>query len=347
MEKALNKALKKAKKINLDVARDKYVVMSDQHLGDGKKGSDDFRLNRKTYKKALNYYYANGYRLISIGDSEELWECDFPKILRMYPDVYSLEKKFAVEGRLLRLYGNHDIFWKSESFVNKYLQSELPGITICEALLLKGKDGSIFLTHGHQGEFFSDVLWPVSRFFVRTVWKPGQRFLGFKNTGAAHNIKKRSKKEQMYYRWAKGKGLLFIAGHTHRAMFSSRSKVDRLKREIEDLIQIASTLSKTSKRYDSIMKEIKKKKAELQSRINREFGKKAVHSFVDTGIFSPCYFNDGCCSYNNGITALELDSGMIRLVKWDRGGKKNKPEIYEADKLRELFIKIEVAKEKT
>ena len=347
MEKSLNKALKKAKKITFDVARDKYVVMSDQHIGDGKKGSDDFRLNRKTYKKALNYYYKNGYRFISIGDSEELWECDFPKILKKYPDVYALEKKFAAAGRLLRVYGNHDIFWKSKSFVKKYIQSTLPGITIREALLLKGKDGSIFLTHGHQGELFSHFLWPVSRFFVRTVWKPGQRFLGFKNTGAAHNIKKRGKKEQMYYRWAKGKGLLFIAGHTHRAMFSSRSKIDRLRIEIEKLVQVTSTFSKGSQRYISNMKKIRKKKAELQSRIQREFGKRTVQSFDETGIFSPCYFNDGCCSYNNGITAVELDRGMIRLVKWDRGGTQNKPEVYEKDKLRELFIKIAIAKEKT
>ena len=113
MEKALDKALKKAKKITCNVARDKYVVMSDQHIGDGEKGSDDFRLNRKTYKKALNYYYKKGYLFISIGDSEELWECDFPNIKRMYPDVYSLEKKFADAGRLFRVYGNHDIFWKS------------------------------------------------------------------------------------------------------------------------------------------------------------------------------------------------------------------------------------------
>jgi UDP-2,3-diacylglucosamine pyrophosphatase LpxH len=347
MEKALDKALKKAKKITFEVARDKYVVMSDQHIGDGKKGSDDFRLNRKTYKKALNYYYAKGYRFISIGDNEELWECDVSKIIQTYPDVYALEKKFSDEGRLLRLYGNHDIFWKSDSFVKKYIQPTLPGITMCEALLLSGKDGSIFLTHGHQGELFSYILWPVSRIIVRTVWKLGQRSLGLKNTGAAHNIKKRSKKEQMYYRWAKEKGLLFIAGHTHRAMFSSLSKIDRLKREIEDLIQRASTLSKTSKRYESTMKKIKKKKAELQSRIQWEFGRKAVSSFDETDIFSPCYFNDGCCCYDNGITAMELDGGMIRLVKWDRVGKKNKPEVYEEDKLREIFIQIEIAKEKT
>jgi len=347
MEKALDKALKKTKKITFDVTRDKYVVMSDQHIGDGKKGSDDFRLNRKTYKKALNYYYAKGYRFISIGDSEELWECDFPNIKQKYQDVYDLEKKFADAGRLLRVYGNHDIFWKSTSFVKKHLQSALPGITICEALLLKGKDGTIFLTHGHQGELFSHFLWPLSRVIVRTIWKPGQRFLGFKNTGAAKNIKKRSKKEQMYYRWAKAKGLLFVAGHTHRAMFSSLSKIDRLKQEIEDLIQLASTSFKTSKRYESAMKEIKKKKAELQSYIKWEFGKKVVSSFDETGIFSPCYFNDGCCCYNNGFTALELDSGMIRLVKWDRGGAKPKPNIYEEDKLKKLFIQIEIAKEKT
>lgn len=344
MSKALDNALRAAKVVKLDFDKIRYVIMSDQHIGDGKKGSDDFRLNSKTYEKALTSYYNRGFTLISVGDNEELWECDFPDIHRKYPKIYDLEAKFAKKDKLYRVYGNHDIFWRNETFFNNHLKDILPGIKILESLLLKGKDGDIFLTHGHQGEILSDVLWPVGRFFVRNVWKPAQCLIGIKNTGAARNIKKRNLKELMFYQWAKTKGLLFIAGHTHRAMFGSLSKIDRLRMELDDLIAKAFKFNKTTKTYKNIMKDINKKKNELQVRRKKEFGDNTVPTFEEKGIFSPCYFNDGCCCYTDGITAIELDKGLIRLVKWDRKDKPNDPEVYEKDELKKLFLNITLAK---
>jgi hypothetical protein len=32
----------------------------------------------------------------------------------------------------------------------------------------------------------------------------------------------------------------------------------------------------------------------------------------------PCYFNTGCGLYSDGITALEIANGTMRLVKWSR-----------------------------
>ncbi len=340
MEKDLDKALKNAKKVSFDVNRDKYVVMSDQHIGDGKKGSDDFRKNREVYKNSLAHYFDNGYFFISIGDSEELWECDFPDVIGFYPDVYLMEKKFHDAGRLCRIHGNHDLFWRRSDFVNRYLQPQFNGIEIQEALLLEGAGGRIFLTHGHQGEFFSDTLWKVGRFFVRNVWKPFQRVFHVPSTGAAENIEKRGKKEQEYYNWAKGEKLLFIAGHTHRAMFGSLSKVDRIRMEIEKLIRDSAVLPAESGQYKANIEKIKQRKDDLQSYIKKEFGKEQEPIFEPSGVSSPCYFNDGCCSYDNGVTAIEIDSGVIRLVKWDR--ESSTPAVYEESNLRELFIKIEL-----
>ena len=344
MTKALDNALKEAKVVRLDFDKIRYVIMSDQHLGDGKKGSDDFQLNSKAYEKALTSYYNRGFTFISIGDYEELWECDFPDIHYKYSAINDLEAKFAKKKKLYRIFGNHDIFWRNETFFENHLKDVLPGIKIHESLLLKGKDGDIFLTHGHQGELFSDVLWPVGRFFVRKFWKPLQRLFFIRNTGAARNIKKRNMKEQMYYQWAKNKGLLFIAGHTHRAMFGSLSKIDRLRMELDDYISKASKFNKTTKTYKNIIKDINKKKNELQARIKKEFKNKTVPIFEETGIFSPCYFNDGCCCYTDGITAIELDKGSIRLVKWDRKGKPGDPAVYEQEDLRDVFIRIQIAK---
>ena len=39
----------------------------------------------------------------------------------------------------------------------------------------------------------------------------------------------------------------------------------------------------------------------------------------------PCYFNTGCCSFEDGsITGIEITDGNIRLIRWR--GEENKPQ---------------------
>ncbi|MBI5477107.1 MAG: hypothetical protein HY964_10280 [Ignavibacteriales bacterium] len=338
MGNKLNEAFERADKIPFNIMEDKYVVMSDQHIGDGDKGSDDFRLNVGAYKTALNDYFDKGYKFISIGDSEELWECDFPAIYDKYKDVYSIEAKFKVAGRLMRLHGNHDIFWRNISFIKKYLPTVLNGIKIYESLMLDATEGSIFLTHGHQGEFFSDKCWRIGRFFVRNMWRPLQNMFGFKSTGAAKNIEQRNKREQEYYNWAKEKKLLFIAGHTHRAMFGSISKLDRLRSDVERSKIGRAQLIQGSKEYEGKSNEIKEMMNKLEESRAKEFGDVSEIKFEMHGESSPCYFNDGCCCYDNGITAIEIEGGRIRLVKWPRD---NSPKmVYEEACLSDVLERI-------
>ena len=51
----------------------RFVVFSDAHRGDGS-GADDFAANSLIFKCALDYYLAEGFTLIEMGDAEELWE---------------------------------------------------------------------------------------------------------------------------------------------------------------------------------------------------------------------------------------------------------------------------------
>lgn len=41
-----------------------------------------------------------------------------------------------------------------------------------------------------------------------------------------------------------------------------------------------------------------------------------THNSRFPGIYDPPYFNDGCCVYPYSITAIEIEKGKIRLVKW-------------------------------
>src|SRR5699024_9699019 len=77
----------------------------------------------------------------------------------------------------------------------------------------------IFLTHGHQADFFNDVFWKLSRFLVRYIWRPLE-LIGVKNpTSAATDMSKRSKVERNLIKWVKENDQMMIVGHTHRPVF--------------------------------------------------------------------------------------------------------------------------------
>lgn len=332
IEKALERALERAKRIEEDLSKEKFIIFSDQHIGDGKWGSDDFQRNREIYYTALIHYYGNGFNLISVGDTEELWECDFDKILKFNCEIYEIEKLFLSEKRLIRIFGNHDIFWSIESFRKKnYIFSD---IDIVESILINGK---IFIAHGHQGELESDILWPLSRWIVRHIWKPFQRLTGIPSNSPVQNWKVRDKREEAYYQWAKKRKILFIAGHTHRAMFESLSKIDRLKIKVEALKKSLEALKEEEK--DIVIEEIDKLNKMIEKSLieNRDGNPERR---LEREIPVPCYFNSGCCLYPNGITGIEIENGFIRLVKWERVDKVER-KIFEEESLEKILAEID------
>jgi hypothetical protein len=51
-----------------------------------------------------------------------------------------------------------------------------------------------------------------------------------------------------------------------------------------------------------------------------------------------CYFNAGCCSFNNGdITGIEISDGRIRLVRWSTDLDDPAHRVLEARDLSEIF----------
>lgn len=79
----------------------------------------------------------------------------------------------------------------------------------------------IYLTHGHQADFLNSVLWPVSRFLVRYIWRPLEQ-LGIPDpTSAAKNHRKKKSSEKRLARWAAQQHHLLITGHTHHPMIGT------------------------------------------------------------------------------------------------------------------------------
>lgn len=297
----------------------KLVVMSDMHRGDGS-GADDFAKNSLIYRCALAHYLEEGFTYIELGDAEELWENDnFDQIYITHTPVYELLAKFhdpdPTKTRYLKVWGNHDIYWKDHEDVYRTL---FPGIEIHEGIFLvapKGRGcsaskgeahesgagegegtgggcgrraaigGAILLIHGHQADpKCSGEGAAVSKFFVHHFWSDLQRCGAKDPTRAALNPGLCNEVDRQLHEWANQNDqdiAAIIAGHTHRAVFEN--------------------LSLTEQRY-------------LESKIKKE-GIKIKHQPDGS------YYNTGSCVHPFSITGIEITfegshGPRLCLVEW-------------------------------
>ena len=87
----------------------KFIIFSDQHKG-AKNGSDDFILSEPNYLAALDHYFQDGFTLVSLGDSEELWENSLSRVKKHNEPSFECERKFLRTQRFIKVFGNHDLF---------------------------------------------------------------------------------------------------------------------------------------------------------------------------------------------------------------------------------------------
>ncbi len=264
--KKLEKAYKKAPCIPMK-NDSRFVFMSDCHRGVGNWG-DNFQPNQNLFFAALQYYYQRKFTYIELGDGDELWENrKLEEIIQVHSNQYWLMSELYRNHRFYMIYGNHDRKKCREQFFGKvcnayYCESEgtkrdlFPEMKVQEAIRLQNCcDGQeIFLVHGHQGDFWNDTLWKVTRFLVRYVWRRLELAGCNDPTSTAKNYRRKEKTEKKLEHWAKEHQTILIAGHTHRPIFPAPGE--------------------------------------------------------------GYYFNDGSCVHPRCITAIELESGALSLVKW-------------------------------
>ena len=318
----------------------KYAIFSDLHLGDGG-SADDFIHNKETLETALTYYNRNGYNLILLGDIEELWQFDLEQVINKYNDsVYKKMRDFG-NARVYRVYGNHDYEWCSPDDPAMKNPEKHKGAP--EALKMKDSNSEtkILLVHGHQGSIDSDKNSWISRFLVRGVFKPFEpvaKFLKFYGHPSATKSQVTTDYEQIMYAWAKKEKVILICGHSHRAIFASKSYADRLEDEIAEL-QADNLAHRTEKkRVKKNMKKINRLNKKLDE--EKDKGRDIDPTEPDKEPL-PCYFNTGCGLYTDGITNIEIVDDEIKLVKWHRDtAKKPRFEVYEEEKLCEMIDSI-------
>jgi len=234
----LTRAYNQAKVIEF-TKDDKFILFSDCHRGDNS-FADDFANNRNIYSHALNYYYENGFQYCELGDGDELWENrSFKTIFNAHRNIYELLKKFHSENRLHLIWGNHDMVYKNPKYVTKHLstyfdpktekkEALFTNLNYHEGIVLKDSDTcqELFLTHGHQADWWNYIFWKWSRFFVRVLWKPLQ-IMGISDpTSPAKNYKELIKIERRIKKWiSENNNLITIIGHTHRPRFPKPGEI--------------------------------------------------------------------------------------------------------------------------
>lgn len=231
-ENRLNRAYKNAKTIPFDDAS-KFILFSDCHRGDNS-FADEFANNRNIYYHALKFYYSEGFNYCELGDGDELWEnIYFESIFEAHKNVFKLLKQFHLEQRLHMIWGNHDMVYKDEAYVKKHLSSYFEpiddkdkslfeGIKYHEAIILKHTETQqeVFLTHGHQADWWNYRFWRVGRFLVRILWKPLQVWGIADPTSPARNYTELIKVERRIKKWILKNNLkVTVVGHTHRPRF--------------------------------------------------------------------------------------------------------------------------------
>ena len=282
----------------------KFIIFSDQHKG-AKNGADDFALAENNYLAALDYYYQQGFYYINLGDSEELWENTLLQIIKYNQVSFKAEKQFVQANRFIKIFGNHDLYWDNDPLASITLRGLYEqAVPIYEGLVLEAtinqKSVAIFLTHGHQGDLQSDGNW-FSKWFVSNVWAPLQSYLKINLNTPSNNDTLKSAHNRMMTDWVANKpDLLLITGHTHQPVFASLTHIESLYKQLAD--------AKKNNQNELVKN--------LETAIKVTYF--TTDNLPDFTTYKSNYFNTGCCCFNDGdITGIEIEGGMIRLVKWE------------------------------
>lgn len=299
----LDELYESAKRVQLNPG-DKCVIFSDMHMGNGSK-KDDFRSNANLFVTALwKYYFKNDFIMVLNGDIEELQRFSYRKIQKSWRDVYALFDRFMQEGRLYKTIGNHDL---------QLCLPDGPGTEYgpVNALVLETVHGDVFVFHGHQASMAYKSLNKLVGYTLKYLANP----LMIKNYSVAHNSRKQYGIEKKVYHYSSFRKRMSVIGHTHRPLFESLSKSERLKFKIEQLCRDYSSTTDPGKMKE-IRKTIKAHKKELK-KIYKKNGYGLLSGQLYGSVFNvPCLFNSGCVIGKRGMTCIEMVDGEIALVHW-------------------------------
>ncbi len=282
--------------------RDRIVILSDLHLGDGGP-RDDFRQNADLVMQALRRYYLEGdFSLVLNGDIEELQRFRYDSIRSSWSGLLELFEEFRRRTALYRIIGNHD--------------ESLPAVAhgragpLLEAVRLTLDGNTILLFHGHQAAIFFERFNSVAGFFLRHV----AHRLRIPNVPVVYESRRKYFIEHRVYAFSSSRKIVSIIGHTHRPLFESLSRIDTLRFRIEQLCRDHSSASPSDRA--AIEAAISSSRRDLERLWEKDRKNGLRSGLYNEQLSIPCLFNSGCAIGKRGFTAIEIAGGQISLVHW-------------------------------
>ena len=228
----LDQVYRAASRVSFDDGS-RILLLSDTHRGDSGR-TDAFAPNEPLFCQALQHYYQEGFTYVEVGDGDELWHSrHITDIRAAHPRTFELLHQFDASGRLYLLLGNHDLQGLQHDRIEKDGLVAHEGIVLEHAIT--GQE--MFVVHGHQADLKSDTLSPLSRLFIRQVWRRLQRLGVGRSTGPDAPDNDLGAFEMWVRRWVRGDTLLIrgrivswleqrdqitICGHTHQPASATR-----------------------------------------------------------------------------------------------------------------------------
>lgn len=291
---------KKGIVLEYDLTKDKFIIFSDHHKGNRDAG-DDFANNEPNYLEAMKYYFENKFAYINLGDSEELWKYAPPQVIPKNGDALKAESKFHDIKKYYKTFGNHDLTWKNKLDVDIWFKNifTLP-LPVWEGILLKTTIGEKPLSIFLTHGHQGDKMSDNNAFstwMVSHIWRPIQRYLALNVNTPAKDFVMRDRHNIMMHEWSSRRADLLLVTGHTHKPVFASGKYS----------------DKENKKIDNSIS--KEKKVDVK----------------------PCYFNSGCCCYNDGdITGIEIADGKISLIKWHWDNNTSKRSVLEEKELVEL-----------
>jgi predicted phosphodiesterase len=282
----------------------RIAILSDLHMGDGS-SHDDLRDNGELVAAVLDrYYFARGSTLVLNGDVEDLQKFPLKRIRAAWGGTFALFDRFAREGRFHKIYGNHD---------EDLLESSRYPYPLQSGLRLEWGRRTLYAYHGHQASGFFVKHNAISGAVIRYVFHT----LGIRNRSPSQDSNRRYGIERKIYEFSARTGIVSLIGHTHRPLFESLSKYDRLRYEIERLCLEYCEAGP-------------QRRAEIEGAVallREEFGRmgrrdrRRGRGLYGRDIILPCLFNSGSAVGKKGVTTIEIEGDRITLAYWFEEGK--------------------------
>ncbi len=354
------------KGVILDLKKDtRIVVFSDQHRG-AKNGADDFMKAEESYLKALDHYFQNKSLFISLGDSEELWENTLINVKKHNSTTFESEKRFILQDRLFKVFGNHDLYWDNSPLAMQSLKSIYgKKLKVFEGIVIEkdnvdnkqsatgNKQSATGKRQKDKPDLSSSKSKTTDRGALPTANCPLTIFLTHGHQGDASSDGNWFSKFFVANIWAPLQSYLRINPNTPAYDEDIKTSHNLIMYEwsakFKNLVLITGhthqpvfeSLTHPERLYRQLGLAVKANNKEEADRIEQEIKRRGRDYKTTPAQFlsvKPSYFNSGCCCFRDGdITGIEITYEKILLVKWSVSKDREVLEEMSLEKLQTLL----------